>query len=86
MSKELVNKVLDCVEVKVNLQKLGEIVIDDVIEKALDKVVADTKNTFDDSGKAMLWPLIEKEAKELLAEKAAQLEAAIKKKIDDLRA
>ena len=86
MSKELIQKALDCVVVKVDLVKLGDVVIDDVIEKALDKLVADSSNPFDNAAKQMLWPLLEKEAKNILAEKAAELEAAIQKKIDELKA
>lgn len=85
-NKEIVKKALDCVEIKVNLAGLGEILIDDVIEKALDKVVADTSTPFDDQAKAMIWPILEKEAKELLAKKAKDLEEVIKKKLDELKA
>lgn len=86
MSKELVKKALECIEVKIDLAKLGGVLIDDVIEKALDKVVADSANPIDDAIKAMIWPVLEAEAKKLLAEKAAELEAAIKAKIDELKA
>jgi hypothetical protein len=81
MNNELVNKVLDCVEVKINLAGIGNILIDDVIEKSLDKIVADTTNPYDDQFKAMLWPMLEKEAKEIMAVKVAELEKLIADKI-----
>ena len=34
----------------------------DVAEKALDKLVADSSNTYDNALKPLLWPLLEKEA------------------------
>lgn len=86
MSKELVKKAIECVEFKVNLVKLSEIIIDDVIEKALDKVVEDTSTPFDNAAKAMIWPILEKEGKKLLAEKIVELEAIIKAKLDELKA
>jgi hypothetical protein len=78
-SKEIAKKALGCVEFKVNFAGLGEIVIDDVIEAALDKIVADSTNPFDNAAKNLLWPILEKEAKALLAVKAVELEEAIKK-------
>lgn len=87
MNKQVVTKVLDCVELKINLEKLlGEVLLDDVIGAALDKVVADTANPFDDAAKAMLWPVLEKEAKALIALKSKELEEAIAKKIAELKA
>ena len=86
MSKELVKKAVECVEVKINFVKLGELLIDDVIEAALDKVVANTDTPFDDQAKALIWPILEKEAKEILAEKVKDLEAIIAKKIEEIKA
>lgn len=37
-------------------------VVGDVAEKALDKLVADSSNTYDNALKPLLWPLLEKEA------------------------
>jgi hypothetical protein len=85
MSKELAKKALECVEIKVDLVKLGELVIDDVIEKALDKVVADTATPFDDGAKALVWPILEREAKKLLADKVKDLEEIIAKKLEELK-
>lgn len=84
-TKEILKHALACVELKIDLNKLASVIIDDVIEKALDAVVAKSDNKFDDAAKAMIWPILEKEVKELIAVKVVVLEAEIKKKIDELK-
>ena len=51
--------------------------IDLVLEPALKKVVADSANPFDDMLMASVYPILEKELKEMLAEKLAELEAKL---------
>jgi hypothetical protein len=53
----------------INFEGLADGLLDQVIDPVLDKVVASTENTFDDSAKALLWPMIEKELKKLIDEK-----------------
>lgn len=84
-TKELVSKVIDCVEIKINLKGVVDIVIDDLIEVSLDKAIAKTGTTIDDTAKALLWPIIEKEVKELAYEKVGELEAKIAEKIKELK-
>lgn len=62
-------KFVDIVLKNVNLPGLLFDTIDEVLEPALDKIVADSKNPFDDMAKASLYPLLEKELKELAQKK-----------------
>lgn len=62
----------------IDLEKLAFAVIDEVIEEAIDKVVADSSNPYDDSIKSLLWPLVEKEVKDLLSKKIAELKEKVK--------
>lgn len=65
MKKEL----LEVLVKSVDLKKLANGIIDEVIEEALKKVVADSKNTFDDMAMGALWPVLEVEVKKLVEEK-----------------
>lgn len=51
-------------------------VIDEVLEPALDKIVADSENPYDDMAKAALYPVLEKALKDIIAEKWAELQPA----------
>ncbi len=62
MKKELLEVLLGSVDLK----KLANGVVDNVIEEALKKVVADSSNPYDDMILNSLWPLVEKEVKELI--------------------
>lgn len=62
----------------IDLEKLSFAIIDEVIEEALDKVVLDSSNPYDDSIKSLLWPLVEKEVKELISKKIAELKEKVK--------
>lgn len=53
----------------VDLKKLANGLIDEVVEDALKKVVADSSNPFDDMLMASVYPVLEKELKELIEEK-----------------
>jgi hypothetical protein len=65
MKKELMKTLVECIDLK----KLANGIVDDVIEEALKKVVADSANTVDDMAVAALWPLVEIEVKKLIEEK-----------------
>tara|TARA_R110000782_G_scaffold189300_1_gene279245 strand:+ start:296 stop:529 length:234 start_codon:yes stop_codon:yes gene_type:complete len=65
MKKEL----LEILVQSVDLKKLANGVVDNVIEEALKKVVASTTNPFDDMAMASLWPVLEVEVKKLIEEK-----------------
>jgi hypothetical protein len=61
----------------VDLEKLAFGIIDEVVEEAIDKVVADSTNTYDDMLKAVLWPLIEKEVKQIISKKVQELKDSV---------
>lgn len=65
MKKELLNVLVKSIDLKVMANGL----LDEVLEEALKKVVADTSNQIDDMVMATLWPLFEKEVKALIEEK-----------------
>lgn len=52
----------------INLKGIATDLIDNVIEEALKKVVADTATTFDDMAMAALYPVLEVEIKKLIEE------------------
>lgn len=66
-------KLLALVKKNINLAGVFADLLDELLEPALQKVVADTSNPFDDMLMASVYPILEKELKELAA-----------KKIDDL--
>lgn len=70
-------KVIDLVVKNVNLPGLVFDIIDEVLEPALDKIVAESSNPFDDMAKASLYPLLEKELKELAQKKYDELIAKL---------
>lgn len=65
MKKELLNVLVKSIDLKVMANGL----LDEVLEEALKKVVADTSNPIDDMVMATLWPVLEKEVKALIEEK-----------------
>jgi hypothetical protein len=71
--KKLANIALESID----LEKLAFGIIDEVIEEAIDKVVADSSNQYDDMVKSVLWPLIEKEVKALVSKKVAEIKASL---------
>ena len=71
--KKLANIALESID----LEKLAFGIIDEVIEEAIDKVVADSSNQYDDMIKSVLWPLIEKEVKQIISKKVAELKASV---------
>lgn len=65
MKKELIKALVESIDLK----SLANAIVDNVIEEALKKVVADSANTIDDIVMASLWPLLEKEVKQMIEEK-----------------
>jgi len=65
MKDELLKTLIECIDLK----KLANGIVDNVIEEAIKKVVADSANTIDDMAVAALWPLIEVEVKKLIEDK-----------------
>lgn len=76
-------KVLKVLAQSIDLKGLANGLIDEVIEEALKKVVADSSNTFDDMAMAALWPVLEKEVKKMVEEK---LDLANILKLDEVEA
>lgn len=70
-AKELGKKALACVD----LEKLGSILIEDVVFASLEKVVKDSSNKFDDAAFAMAGPLIKAEIEKQLKAFIAKLKA-----------
>ena len=63
------SKMLKILASSINLKGLANALVDEVIEEALKKVVADSATAFDDMAMAALWPVLEKEVKDLINEK-----------------
>jgi hypothetical protein len=71
MKVDLKKLVLDSVD----LEKLAFGVIDEVLEKALNEVVAKSENKIDDAVAAMIYPILEVEIKKFISAKVAELKA-----------
>lgn len=76
VQKDLLKIAID--SIKIDLNAISNGLIDAVLEPALQKVVDDSSNPFDNAAMAMLYPILEVEAKKLLAVEIAKLEAKIK--------
>ena len=63
------NKVLLLVVKYFNIKGFMSEMVCEVLDEALDKVVKDTANPYDDMAKASLWPLLEGEAKKVIEDK-----------------
>jgi hypothetical protein len=61
--KVTAQEVKDCVDA----ERLAKLIVDELLEKALDKVVESTENSWDNAAKAMLFPLVAPELKKLIA-------------------
>lgn len=70
-------KVLEIVKQNINLGGLVADTLDEILEPALLKLVKSTSNPFDDALMATVYPLLEKELKELV-------EAGVNKLFDKL--
>lgn len=67
----LVKKALSCID----LVGLSNIVIDDVIDAAISKAVAESENKIDDAAVALILPIVKVEVKKFIAAKVAELNA-----------
>lgn len=63
------DKVLEILIKSIDLKGLAIGLLDEVLEEALKKVVADSENAFDDMAMAALWPVLEGELKKMIEEK-----------------
>lgn len=61
--KVTAQEVKDCI----NEERLAVLIVDELLEPALDKVVKSSDNSWDDAAKAMLFPLVAPELKKLIA-------------------
>lgn len=66
---EKLKKVIDCVD----LNKLAVVVVEEIVEDALKKVVEDTENKFAADAFAYVFPLLKKELLKLVEEKAKEI-------------
>lgn len=66
---EIKKDALKLVAESIDLKKLASGLIDNIVEEAIKKAVAKSPNQIDDMAVAALWPLVEKELKELIEEK-----------------
>jgi len=66
-------KLIAILKDNINLEGIVFSILDEVLEEALNKVVADTTNPFDDMLMSSVYPIIEKEVKKLISEKLGEL-------------
>lgn len=66
-------KILKVAVEAIDLEKLANGMLDEVLEPALANLVADTTNPFDDAAKAMLYPILSAELKKQIATQVAKL-------------
>ena len=71
------------IKVSVKIKPVVDSLIDEVLEPALDKIVADSRNPFDNMLKASVYPALEKEMKEFAEKKIQELQAKIPESIRD---
>jgi len=64
---------LKIVKKNINIGGIAFDIIDEVLEEALKKVVADSSNKLDDMLMASIYPLLEKELKALISKKIGEL-------------
>jgi len=64
MLKSIAKFILKFVNVKGMLLEL----VDEKLEKEIDRIVAKTSNSWDDSAKALIYPVLEKELLEVINE------------------
>jgi len=65
IKKEALKLVVDSIDLK----KLATGIVDQLVEEAIKKAVAKSATPLDDMAVAALWPVVEKELKELIDEK-----------------
>lgn len=67
------DKIVKVLLESIDLNKLAEGVLDDLIDEALQKVVDDSSNPFDNAAKAMIYPLLSAEIKKVVAKAVEDL-------------
>ena len=67
----LVKKAIACIY----LVELSNIILDDVLEAAVNKALEKSDNKIDDAVAALLLPILKVELKKIIAEKVAELKA-----------
>lgn len=85
-TKEIVKLLDESIQIKIDLKKIKDGLIDKVVEPALQKLVDDTANPLDNVLKAAIAPSLEKALKDMLDKEIDKLEAAIKAKLDAIKA
>ncbi len=81
---DIISVLKGSVSIKIKIKPLINKVIDEVLEPALDKVVEDSKNPFDNMLKASVYPILEKEIKEKAGEQVDKLKAFIPASLADI--
>lgn len=71
----MANKLLENVKEHLDVPAFVGDLMDEILEPALEKVVSDTGNPFDDILKDAVYPVLSDELKKLIAEKWAELGA-----------
>jgi hypothetical protein len=66
---EIKKAALEIVAQSIDLKKLASGIVDQVVEEAIKKAVAKSATPLDDMAVAALWPVVEKELKDLIEEK-----------------
>lgn len=67
----LVKKAIACID----LVELSNLLLDDVVEVAINNAVAKSENKIDDAVVAMILPIVKAEIKKLISEKVEELKA-----------
>lgn len=83
---DLVKILVDSVVVKVDFKSIAFGAIDKVLEPALQKVVDDSSNPFDNAAMALVYPTLEIELKKLIEKEVIALEEFFAKKLAEIKA
>ncbi|MBP6952766.1 MAG: hypothetical protein KBC28_11360 [Alphaproteobacteria bacterium] len=67
----LIKKAIKCID----LVELSNLLLDDVVEVAINNAVAKSENKIDDAVVAMILPIVKAEIKKLISEKVEELKA-----------
>jgi hypothetical protein len=86
IGKDLAHVALDSIEIKIDLVKLGDGILDQVVEKALDEVVKDSANIWDDQAKAFLWPYLQPKLKEVVEKELGKIQKDFEAKLAEVKA
>ena len=73
MKEKILKLILDSVD----FDKLSIGLIDNILDEALQKVVDNSKNPFDNAAKAYLYPLLSEEVKKLISKEIEELKEKV---------